>query len=99
MPSENLGFPFIKWQYANATISRQIGSGRCVLGGIMINSHTSGVFRFANGTLGSFTPIAGSYTPAAGSSSLLFEPIDFESGAVILISGTADLTVLYNALP
>lgn len=101
MSAQNLGPKFYKWDKVNATSTKQIGSSgeHVVLGGIIVNSHTNSTFRLADGTLTSFTPIAGSYTPATGSSSIVFEPIDFNSGCVIVIAGTADYTVLYNTLP
>ena len=86
----------ITWKPVNATVSRQIGSTskKVAVTGVIVNSHTSGTFRFANGTSTNYTPIGGTYTPAAGSSTLMFEPIDFDSGCYMVIAGTFDGLVL-----
>lgn len=84
------------WTPINATATRQLGSAtkKIVVGGVLINSHTTGTFRFANGTSTSFTPVGGTYTPATGSSAIMFEPIEFNSGCFMAIGGTFDATVL-----
>jgi hypothetical protein len=105
MSAENQGFVFSKWQQVNATasataVARQISTSRAVLSKVIVNSHTSAAFRFANGTTTNYTPIGGSYTPAAGSSVIEFGEVDaFSGGLVMLVAGTFDGNVIYNDLP
>ena len=104
MPAENLGqFTWSKWQRQNATASGQIAltTDRVILKGVIVHSHSSGTFKFFNGTLTSLssTGIGGTYTPAAGSSSVMFEPMSFDTGLFMMVAGTFDGTVLFNTLP
>jgi hypothetical protein len=89
----------IRWSSVNATASRQIGSEAKTIqvGGIIVNSNTAGSFRLCNGTLTKFVPVGGTYTPTtAVSSSIVFEPLDFDSGCFMAVGGTLDATVLYR---
>lgn len=83
----------------NVTSSTQIGSStkRIQLGGIIVNSHTTGTFKLVNGTA-TGTAIAGTYTPASGSSILTFEPIEFDSGCFLVTAGTINVTLLVKEL-
>lgn len=85
------------WKTINATSTRQIGSAtkKIKIGGVVVNSHTTGTFRFASGTATSYTAIGGTYTPASGSSVITLEPIEFGSGCFMMVGGTFDSTVLY----
>lgn len=88
------------WKPINATATGQIGSSskRILVGGVIVNSHSTGTFRFANGTSTSWTAVGGTYTPATGSSSVVFEPIEFDSGCFMMVGGTLDATVLVREL-
>jgi len=101
MSQENSGASvWNRWTPTNATATKTIGvpGARVVVKGVIVNSHTSGTFRFSNGTATNWsaTGLGGTYTPATGSSVILFEPIDFTSGCFFQVGGTLDATVLYN---
>lgn len=94
---------FVTWKPVIATASKQIGSTtkKIAVRGVIVNSHTSGTWRFVNGTAGQYataTSVGGTYTPAAGSSDHIWEPIEFDSGCYMAVAGTLDATVLYREL-
>lgn len=87
-----------KAQGSNITATGQITTKHSVLHAILVNSHTTGSFRIANGTATAFTAAGGTYTPAAGSSVIEYKELEFASGMYIQTAGTLNLTAVFNDL-
>jgi hypothetical protein len=99
MSAQNLyAGQWIKAQGTNMTYSAGATSSHAVLHAIVVNSHSSGVFRLANGTATSFTYVTGSYSPATGSSILDFKELEFTNGILVQMTGTMNFNVIYNDL-
>lgn len=81
--------------FPGSNSARLIKTGDGVLGKIVINSHSSGTFKLFDGVTNAAAAIGGTYTPAAGSSVLSFEPLGFDTGLYMNVSGTLDATIYY----
>ncbi len=83
---------------ASAANRFEITRTQSVLHQIVVNSHTSGTWRLANGTLTNATYVQGTYTPATGSSTIDCKELEFASGLCLDVAGTVNLTLIYNDL-
>lgn len=87
---------YIKGSYMPFTASKLLQSGASAIHGVIINSHTTGTFRFYDALTGAAaSAIGGTYTPAAGSSVIAFpKPIACTTGIFVAAGGTIDATVI-----
>lgn len=82
--------------YINLTSSGLIKTGTGNLGGVVINSHSSGTLKFWDNTSAATTVIFNTITLAVGERWIPFFGAKFTTGCFLTIGGTADVTVIYN---
>lgn len=92
------------WYKAQGTFMTGSGNAttsQAVLHQLLIGTYTPGaVIRVANGTATSKTYLSGSFTPngLGLQEGIEFKELEFTSGIFVEITGTANLTAIYNDL-
>lgn len=89
---------WVRSQGTNFATRGQVTANAAVLHKLIVNSHTTGTFRLANGTSTSLSFVQGTYTPATGSSVIEFESLEFPNGIFVETGGTINWTAIYNEL-
>lgn len=74
----------------------QIKTGEGTLGGIIINSHTSGAIALYDGTTVASSVMHGTITFASGERSIDFGGERFKNGLFVNVGGTADITLRFK---
>lgn len=85
-------------KYTNLSASAAVKSTSGVVYGFVVNSHTSGTLKLWDNTAGSGTVLLNTITFAAGSGIVVSLPvgIQFGVGLYATISGTADITIIWE---
>lgn len=79
----------------NGTASALIKTGSGKVWGIIINSHSSGTFKFWDALTATGTVVTDTFTLSAGSQVIKFpEPLEFQTGLYLTIGGTMNYTVV-----
>lgn len=83
--------------YTNLTASAQIKAGTGQVYGVIVNSHTTGSMKLWNALTATGAVIVNTYTYPTGSSVIMFpEPINFTVGLFATLTGTQDVTFLWD---
>lgn len=83
--------------YKNTTASVLIETGPGTLQGVVINSFTAtATIKFWDNTSAATTVIFNTITPATGERWIPFWGAKFTTGLFLTITGTIDVTVIYN---
>jgi hypothetical protein len=82
--------------YTNITADTLVKTGTGNLIAIIVASHTSGAVKIWDNTSAATTVLVNTYTYAAGSQTIPFYGAKFTTGLFVDVTGTQDITVVYN---
>lgn len=83
-------------QPKNLIASALVASGYGTVGGIIVNSHTSGTIKLWDSLTATGSVICNTITLAAGERWIPLFDATFNTGLFVTIGGTADITIIYD---
>lgn len=82
--------------FSNITASALVYTGAGAIQGVIVNSHTNGTVKFEDALTDTTPIITNTFTFPSGSGSYNFFGAKFKTGLYAVISGTADITIVYT---